>query len=202
MTAPNSTLPVLSHQTKPQRAGIRGRQGNFKETPPHSCRLHRRRVDPWRRNLHPLLESTKWPQHRQPYGVPNQPIPSSGMAPSPSSKRKSSRRLPSYCRKGQGAPTGKLLQLRQDAAAKAQARGQRETELHRGTLVSTSNPPPTPSHRQGGVAAKQGFSYTLEQLLQTLTLFSPCRPERISLAFRLANLQGGMGGHFKFSPPT
>ena len=40
------------------------------------------------------------------------------------------------------------------------------------TLASTSKPATTPRHRQGGVAAKASLSLTLEQLLQTLTLFS------------------------------
>ena len=53
-------------------------------------------------------------------------VPACNMGPSPSSKKKSSRRLPTRLRQSGAEPTGKLLALRQAAVAKAQKR-QRST---------------------------------------------------------------------------
>ena len=55
------------------------------------------------------------------------------MAPSPSSKKKSARRLPSYLRHGQGEPVGALLQLREAAQEAARERN-RQAETRAASL--------------------------------------------------------------------
>ena len=69
--------------------------------------------------------------------------------PSPSSKKKSARRLPSRLRKSREPPTGKLKELRDAAIAAAQARAAQQAETCQDEMVEVeveveSSAPPTP----------------------------------------------------------
>ena len=69
------------------------------------------------------------------------------MPPSPASKRKSARRLPSRLRKTGEAPTGEIKRLRDEAAAAAIAREQahRQAETQRAEWRADSAPARTPN---------------------------------------------------------
>ena len=82
----------------------------------------------------------------------------SNMAPSPSSKKKSARRLPSYLRHGQGEPVGALLRLREEAQEAARERNrQAETRAaslrHAASAPECSTEPSSSSRRSRGYEA-------------------------------------------------
>ena len=83
------------------------------------------------------------------------------MVPSPASKRKSSRRLPSYLRKSGDEPVGELRRLREEARNAARERDGRTREpssSSRGPLMKAAEATGTPEvRRQKGLMKRSTY---------------------------------------------
>ena len=94
------------------------------------------------------------------------------MPPSPASKRKSARRLPSRLRKTGEAPTGELKRLCDEAAATAIARERaiQQAEAQRADRRADSAPARTPSANRTTVESGAAKSGALVRELLSISL--------------------------------